>query len=96
MNLARLLRRHQGRHRIADQPPHPGYDNGPSPLDELGWPLNTPAARAELVDLAAQLRTEATAHAANKRLDAAYATDLTRRHLEAILRRWDTSGDNAA
>jgi hypothetical protein len=96
--LAAILRphhRYDGRHRIENQPPHPGYDNGPGPLDELAWPLDAHAARAELVQLCAQLRDDADTHAAHGNTDLAVGINHTRQHLEAILRRWDIRVDAA-
>lgn len=59
-------------------------------------PLDDHAARAELVDLAAKLRTQANYHFGHGDLDCTVAFDSSASQLEAVLRRWDILPRQAA
>lgn len=92
--LTHLLPSH-GRHSNTLGPAHTGHETGAGPEAEYGWPLNTPAARAAIVDLAAALRQDATNAVLQRDLD--HARNLTQHaaRLESVLRRWDIYTETA-
>lgn len=83
------LRPSLGRHSKTLGPAHIGADNGPGPEIEYGWPLDTPSARAALVDYAANLRRAGIEHVLQHDLDTAAELNRWAAGLEALLKRWD-------
>lgn len=83
------LRPSLGRHSKALGPAHTGATDGPSPEIEYGWPLDTPSARAALVDYAANLRRAGIEHILRHDLDAGAELNQWAANLEALLKRWD-------
>ncbi len=89
------LRPGRGRHSSTLGPAHNGADDGPGPEIEYGWPLDTPSARAALVDYAANLRRAGIEHVLNHDLDTAAELNRWAAGLEALLKRWDIHHTNA-
>lgn len=79
----------RGRHSKTLGPAHTGADNGPGPEIEYGQPLDTPAARAALVDHAAELRRAAIDAVLTRDLDHGAELNRWAARLEALLKRWD-------
>jgi hypothetical protein len=89
--LIPYVRPTRGRHSNTLGPAHTGHETGAGPEAEYGWPLNTPAARAAIVDLAAALRQAAIDAVLRRELDHANTLNQHAARLEAVLRRWDTT-----
>lgn len=87
--LTLLLQPPKGRHSDILGPAHTGHETGAGPEAEYGWPLNTPAARAAIVDLAAALREDAINAVLRRELDHANTLNQHAARLESVLRRWD-------
>lgn len=87
--LIRHLRPSNGRHSDTLGPAHTGATDGPSPEIEYGRPLDTPSARAALVDYAANLRRAGIEHILRHDLDAGTELNQWAANLEALLKRWD-------
>jgi hypothetical protein len=81
----------RGRHSNTLGPAHTGAGDGPSPELEYGWPLDTPAARAAIVDLTAALRQDAIDAVIRRDLNHARTLSQHAARLESVLRRWDTT-----
>jgi len=87
--LTRHFRPSKGSHSKALGPAHAGATDGPGPEIEYGWPLDTPSARAALVDYAANLRRASIEHVLQHDLDRAAELNRWAAGLEALLKRWD-------
>jgi len=85
------LRPSRGRHSNTLGPAHTGAGDGPGPELEYGWPLDTPAARAAIVDLTAALRQDAIDAVIRHDLNHARNLNQHAARLESVLRRWDTT-----
>jgi hypothetical protein len=83
------LRPSRGRHSKTLGPAHAGADDGPGPEIEYGRPLDTPAARAALVDHASALRRAAIDAVMQHDLDRGAELNQWAARLEALLKRWD-------
>lgn len=83
------LRPSLGRHSNTLGPAHTGATDGPGPEIEYGWPLDTPSARAALVDHAAALRQAAIDAVMQRDLERGAELNQWAGRLEALLKRWD-------